>query len=176
MQIRIEIPDEFAGEASGTRSCDREFLLDFEHVAQNLLEALSDGPPMLRRQSQSPEREQVQSALRKIDANVGQRFVGQRFVRQMFVGPVSRTVGLKGTVSLDEDSKEDMSLMSTISGSTLKHGLHLPPPIRVSNSLSPEQQGRLRIYAESPGVSRWDAIELPGTVRKRACIRLGWRR
>ena len=166
MPIRIEIPCEFAGEASGTRSGDRGFLLDFEHVAQNLLEALSDGPPMLRRQSQSPEREQVQSALRKIDANVGQRVVG----------PVWRTVGLKGTVSLDEDSKEDMSLMSTISGSALMRPEHLRPPIRVSNSLSPEQQGRLRIYAESPGVSRWDAIELPGNVRKRARIRLGWRR
>ena len=140
MQIRIEIPDEFDGEASGTRSDEREFLLDFEHVAQNLLDALSNGPPMLWPQSQSPDKEQVQSALRKIDANVGQRFVGQRFVRQMFVGPVSRTVGLTGTVSLDEDSKEDMSLMNTISGFPLKHLEHAPPPIGVSNSPLPEQE------------------------------------
>jgi hypothetical protein len=109
MQIRIEIPDEFDGEASGTRSDEREFLRDFEHVAQNLLDALSNGPPMLRPQSQSPDKEQVQSALRKIDAFVGQKFVGQRFV-----GAVSRTVGFQGTVSLDEDSKEDMSLMNAI--------------------------------------------------------------
>jgi hypothetical protein len=50
MQIGIEIPDGFAGEASGTRPDAGEFLPDFEHVAQNLLGALSDGPPMLRPQ------------------------------------------------------------------------------------------------------------------------------
>ncbi|HEY6846340.1 MAG TPA: hypothetical protein VI320_09025 [Terracidiphilus sp.] len=135
MQIRIEIPDEFDGEASGTRSDEREFLLDFEHVAQNLLDALSNGPPMLWPQSQSPDKEQVQSALRKIDTFVGQKFVGQRFV-----GAVSRTVGFQGTVSLDEDSKEDMSLMNTISGFPLKHLEHVPPPIGVSNSPLPEQE------------------------------------
>jgi hypothetical protein len=41
---------------------------------------------------------------------------------------------------LDEDSKEDMSLMNTISGFPLKHLEHVPPPIGVSNSPLPEQE------------------------------------